>query len=88
MSSSAIWRFVWLSAMSLTISLLARGERVLRQLLARPRALDVVAHERALRAGVEERLAAHRRADASTRSRSATDLSTYPAVPARSASYR
>src|SRR5919202_2569264 len=42
--------------------LLARGERVLGDLLAGPRASDVVAHERALGAGVEERLAAHGRA--------------------------
>src|SRR4051812_23043377 len=42
--------------------LLARGERVLDERLARAGALGVVADESALGARVEERLAAHRRA--------------------------
>src|SRR4051794_17432310 len=39
---------------------LARRQRILAQRLARPRALEVVADQRPHRAGVEERLAAHR----------------------------
>ena len=39
---------------------LARGERVVRRRLAAARALEVVAHQRADGARVQERLAAHR----------------------------
>ena len=59
-STSAICRFVWLSAMSLTICC-SRGVSGSSGGVSPARArCDVVADERALGPGVQERLAAHR----------------------------